>query len=242
MRHSLNHALLLCALGAGSLFGDIPALADHPTIQPLAPGIVVETLPVRLPNINNLRFRADGRLSALGYNGKVYLLHDTDGDGLEDAAELYWDRPTLRVPVGMAWSEKGLYISSQGKVSLLRDTTGDGRADLEEIVSEGWPGTDVRSGGVDATSVTLDEQGNVYFALICANYSNPYRLNNGVPKYDRGDLRGTILRLSPDHSQREVVSTGMRVPYTLAFNRHGDLFCTDQEGETWLPAATHWTS
>ncbi|MBA3312720.1 MAG: hypothetical protein M3552_04540 [Planctomycetota bacterium] len=38
------------------------------------PGIVVEELPLRLPNINNLRFRNDGRLTALGYNGQVYLL------------------------------------------------------------------------------------------------------------------------------------------------------------------------
>src|SRR5207244_6755962 len=30
-------------------------------------------------------------------------------------------------------------------------------------------------------------------------------------------------------------ATGIRVPYTLAFNRNNDLFVTDQEGETWMP-------
>ncbi len=204
-------------------------------IVPLVPGVVVEELPVRLTNVNNLRFTPDDRLSALTYNGRVYLLEDADGDGLEDTAQPYWDQPTIRVPVGMAWSGRNLYVSSHGKLSLLHDADGDSRAEREEIVSQGWPPTDVASGGVDATAVTLDGAGNVYFGLMCADYSNPYRVHEGRSAYDRNSLRGTILKLSPDHSRREVVCTGIRVPYALAFNRLGDLFVTDQEGETWLP-------
>src|SRR5690606_3567380 len=30
-------------------------------------------------------------------------------------------------------------------------------------------------------------------------------------------------------------ATGLRFSVGLAFNRHGDLFCSDQEGATWLP-------
>src|SRR5438046_8319991 len=76
----------------------------------------------------------------------------------------------------MAWSTAGLYISSHGKVSLLRDTDGDGKADTEEIIASGWPATDVGSGGVDATAVTLDKDGNIYFGVLVADYSNAYRL------------------------------------------------------------------
>src|SRR5262249_3646694 len=89
-----------------------------PVITPLVPGLIVEELPVQLTNINNLRFSPRGQLTALGYNGKVYLLSDTNGDGLEDSVKVFWDRPTIRVPVGMAWSNRGLYVSSHGKVSL----------------------------------------------------------------------------------------------------------------------------
>lgn len=92
----------------------------------LVPGFTVRELPVKLPNANNLRFAPDGRLAALGYDGRVWLLRDSDRDGLEDTAELFWDQPTLSVPVGMAWSTGGLYVSSHSKVSLLRDT--DSRA------------------------------------------------------------------------------------------------------------------
>lgn len=232
----------------------------------LVPGFTVEEVPVRLRNINNLRFAPDGRLTALGYDGTIWLLRDTDGDGLEDAAEPFWDRPTLRVPVGMAWSTHGLYVSSHGKVSLLRDTDGDGRADAEEVIARGWPPTDVASGGVDATAVTLDPAGNVYFGLLVADYSNAYRLRprkdltpaerewlarkapaahpssaspsdaeEWVCLYDLDSPRGTIQKWDPRTGRRQTVATGIRVPFALAFNRAGDLFNTDQEGETWMP-------
>lgn len=201
----------------------------------LVPGCVVRELPVQLSNVNSIRFGPDGRLYTLGYDGRIHALSDTNGDGLEDEARPYWDKPTLRVPVGMAWGAEGLYVSSQGKVSLLRDTNSDGRADVEQVLASGWPKTDVASGGVDATSVTLDAQGKVYFGLLCADFSNAYRIRNGQSHYDLRSDRGTIQQMNADGSGRTILCTGIRVPYALAFNRAGDLFLTDQEGETWLP-------
>ncbi len=230
----------------------------------LVPGFTVQELPVKLSNQNNLRFAPDGTLTSLGYDGKVWRLRDTNGDGLEDTAEPFWDQPTLSVPLGMAWSTRGLYVSSKGKVSLLRDTNGDSRADTEEVIACGWPATDVGSGGVDATAVTLDKDGNVFFGLLVADYSNAYRLrkrsdlkpvevewlkqngrwkepagpeaaNDEFSLYDLNSKRGTIQKFDPRTKRLETVATGLRVPVALAFNREGDLFNTDQEGETWMP-------
>jgi putative heme-binding domain-containing protein len=209
--------------------------ASQPHVSMLVPGFTVRELPVRLSNVNNLRFTPDGKLTALGYDGRIHILRDTDGDGLEDEATVFWDKPTLSVPVGMAWSREGLYVSSHGKVSRLRDADGDGKADEEEIVANEWPPTDVASGGVDATAVTLDPDGNVYFGLLTADYSNPYRVTDGTAHYDLQGRRGTIQKWSRSTRALETLATGIRVPYTLAFNRHGDLFVTDQEGETWCP-------
>src|ERR1044071_2798114 len=85
--------------------------ADSPPVHMLVPGFTVRELPLHLSNVNNIRFAPDGRLTALGYDGRIWLLRDSDGDGLEDSAELYWDQPTISVPVGMAWSTAGLYVS-----------------------------------------------------------------------------------------------------------------------------------
>jgi len=208
---------------------------EPPIVRMLVPGFRVRELPVRLLNVNNLRFAPDDRLTALTYDGEVHLLSDSDGDGLEESDCLFFSEPRLTVPVGMQWAPEGLYVSSHGKVSLLRDVDGDFRADQEEIIACGWPPTEVGTNGVDATAVTRDLEGNIYFGLLVADYSNAYQLREGVAHYDLKSPRGTIQRWSPKTRNLETLATGIRVPYTLAFNRLGDLFVTDQEGETWMP-------
>ncbi len=236
------------------------AAAAPAEVHMLIPGFTVEEVPVKLPNLNNLRFAPDGSLTALGYNGNVWKLRDTNTDGMEDTAEIWWDQAPLTVPVGMCWSTSGLFVSSSGKVSLLKDTNGDGIADTEEIVANQWPGKDVASGNVDATGVTMDAVGNLYFGLLTANYSNAYRLkkvadltdeernwlkanDRSIPSnpgeqvslYDVNGMRGSVQKWDATTRRLETIATGVRVPYTFAFNKAGDLFMTDQEGETWMP-------
>ncbi|MEW6158321.1 MAG: ThuA domain-containing protein, partial [Verrucomicrobiota bacterium] len=215
----------------------IKALPPVPPMRVLAPGFDIAELPVKLSNINYLEYAPDGRLFALGYDGRVHVLRDTDGDGLEDRALSYWTTPPIQAPVSMAVRPEGVYVTANKKVSLLRDRNGDGVADEEETVVSGWPESDHpnHGGGVDCMAITFDRDGAMYFGVSTANYPNAYRLRDGRAHYDITSERGTILKLSPDRKRREIVCTGIRYPYTLAFNRHGDLFCTDQEGETWMP-------
>jgi putative heme-binding domain-containing protein len=199
----------------------------------LVPGFVARELPIRLPAINALAYADDGRLFAVGYDGRIHVLTDTDGDGLEDQATIFWDNPPLKTPTAAVWRSEGLYVVSNGKVSLFRGA--DGKV-VEEVVATGWVKDDgVTGGGVDALGLAFDRQGNLFFGLGCADYTNAYRLRDGKTHYDLASERGTIQKVSPDRQRRETICTGIRFPFGLAFNRHGDLFCTDQEGATWLP-------
>ncbi len=75
---------------------------DPPPVQVFAPGFTVRQLPLDLTNINNVQYRVDGTLVVQAYDGKIWLLRDTDQDGLEDKAELFWNNPSgLRSPIGM---------------------------------------------------------------------------------------------------------------------------------------------
>ena len=215
------------------------SVVNPPPVQMLIPGFVARELPVDLTNINNIKYRADGKLVALSYSGDINLLSDADGDGLEEKVDRFWtNNGSLVAPIGMALSPKGsrygdgVFVASKGKVSLIVDSDGDGQADKEIIVAQGWKEL---PHGVDALGVALDQAGNVYFGLGTPDFTNAYEIDgSGRANYNLKNDHGTIQRVSPDFRNREIIATGIRFPVALRFNRHGDLFATDQEGATWL--------
>ncbi|MEZ6135031.1 MAG: hypothetical protein R3C53_09000 [Pirellulaceae bacterium] len=231
-------------LSSSRVFGQTPTengLSEQlPAVQMLVPGFDVYELPIELTNVNNVRYRSDGKLFTLGYNGDIHLLSDTDGDGLEDEAKLFWkNEGSLRGPIGMLVTPQdyphgqGIITPSKGKLSLIVDKDGDDVADEERVVASGWKEIPQN---VDATGIAMDAEGYLYFGLGTANYANAYLVNaEGHAEYDLSSDRGTVQRLSPDFKSRETLCTGIRFPIAFAFNHHGDLFCAEQEGATWLP-------
>lgn len=212
-------------------------MGNPPPVQMLVPGFVVRELPVQLTNVNNLSYGPDGRLYAYAYDGNVYRLEDTDGDGLEDKASPFFknDNSEIVGSVGMAWGPDGnLYLASRERVVRLRDK-GDGTAALETFAS-GWmapdnPGTRY----LDVYGVAFDRAGNFYFGLGISDIRDAYRLDPATKrsKYTRTWDRGTIQKITPD-GRREIFATGVRYTVSIGFNPADDLFATDQEGATWL--------
>jgi putative heme-binding domain-containing protein len=231
----------LNAFAGGSTGHSLQVVNDPPTVQMLAPGFTVYELPARLTNLTSIRYRHDGKLVALGYDGRLHLITDSDGDGLEDKSSVFWDKSSLRGPIGMVLLPKddprgdGAFVASKGKVSLILDKDRDGIGDEEVIVATGWKENFTN---VDATGLAVHPtDGSIYFCLGVENFANAYLVDasSGKSAFKLSSDRSTIQRVSADFSKRETVATGVRFACALAFNRHGDLFATEQEGATWLP-------
>ena len=214
---------------------------DPPHVQVFAPGFTVRQLPVDLTNINNVQYRPDGTLVAQAYDGKIWLLRDTDHDGVEDKAELFWDNPSgLRSPIGMDLTPpgyklgNGAFVVGKTHCALVVDTDGDDRADKEIEIVGGWKESFHQ---VDGLGVAYDRHdGSVYYGRGTANFADPLLHDkDGKAQYRLTDEWGTIIHVSPDFKSHEVFATGIRFPVALRFNAHGDLFATDQEGATWVP-------
>lgn len=241
-------------LGGGANSEVLATVTDPPPVQMLVPGFSVFELPVELTNINNLRYRSDGKLFALGYNGDVWLLSDHDVDGIEETAAKFFDsKGRLRGPIGMAviptghallkskeGKTRGIVVPSKGKVSALLDHDGDDIADEERIIASGWKEI---TQNVDAIGAAIGPDGSIYFGLGTAQYDNAYLIDkDGKAHYDIHSDRGTIQRILPDLSGRETICTGVRFTIGMATNgvisghdAQADLFVSDQEGATWLP-------
>lgn len=253
--------LLLC-VGALAAFSDEPAprapappnsgaaqpkqlavVKDGPVVQMLVPGFTVHDLPVTLSNINNIAYAPDGRLFAAGYDGRLHLLQDTDGDGLEDSVKTFHDRKSDDYPLGIAFHDGALYVCRRHHVYRHRDTDGDGVPDVVESAATGWKDDQIDKDPLyqhrrvdDALGLAVAADGTMYVSLGAANYGNAYLLDKeGKAHVDLTRRRGVVLKISADGKKQEIVATGVRFIVSMAFNRHGDLFATDQEGATWLP-------
>ena len=229
------------ALGLPEIAAPFRLLEPVVPCQVLVPGFEARWLPLDLPNLNNLMYRPDGKLIALGYNGMAWLLEDTDNDGLEDKATVWFDNPkgSVRSPIGMDLLPRGhplgegLVVACKGKLVLLSDPDGKGKA-TERVLAQGWVELPLN---VDALGVAVDPaDGAIYFGLGCADFSNGHQVGkDGKAAYQLQSERGTIVKLSPDASKREVVCTGIRFPVALRMGPGNELFCSEQEGATWLP-------
>lgn len=218
----------------------------------LMPGFIVRELPVQLTSLNNIEYAPDGRLFAGGYDGRFHLLRDTDGDGLEDKVDTFEPQDGPNYPLGMVVRDGDPCVVLTDEIVRYRDTNGDGIPDKRETIAKGFDDPELVAAKylshrrVDSSmALACGPDGAWYVTMGDAGYNNPYwhdgfrkgpgePKQEGQPRYSTTQRRGCLLRITPD-GKVEQLNSGLRYIMSLQFNKHGDLFASEQEGATWCP-------
>jgi glucose/arabinose dehydrogenase len=98
---------------------------------------------------------------------------------------------------------------------VVRDTDNDGKGDRIQDIVTGLPSVIYPWHGNNG--IAFGPDGRLYFAVGSTA--------NAAPETYR--WAASVLSVNPDGSDLRVFATGVRNPYDLAFNAHGDLFATD---------------
>lgn len=178
---------------------------------------------VKIANPIQLQSGPDGELFAANQTGEVYILKDTDNDGVEDSAVLYCDinEFNLNSPAGFTHKGDTVFIGTRQEIRAYLDTNKDGRADTSWTFFNQIPQSEHPYEWTSGLSFGPD--GWLYVALTTDSW-------NAAPSLDPNSYRGSIIKISPDGKKSERMATGIRSVPSMQFNEYGDLLFIDNEG------------
>jgi glucose/arabinose dehydrogenase len=218
-------------LSSVSFTGRARAQIRQPTVAPgfemnlfADPTTVPEFATSAYAGPTSMAFDSRGRLFVGSLSGKIFILLDRNDDGRMDEVKTF--ATGVPQPLGLEFRSNGdLYATSNvvngvGRIVRLRDLDGDDRADEQTIIVDNLPS----QGEHQTDRLKFGPDGMLYFGQGSAT-------DNGTPKSSRpadGPLSATILRIDVDNPTINVVATGLRNPFGMAFHPdNGALFATD---------------
>jgi putative heme-binding domain-containing protein len=153
------------------------------------------------------------------WDGDVWLVTGLD----QPSRGLTWQRIAsgLFQPLGLKIVDGQIYVGCRDQIVRLHDLNGDGETDFYENFNSDHQVTEHFH--EFAMGMQTDARGNFYYAKA-ARHGLPAL----VPQH------GTLLRVSKDGAQTDILATGFRAPNGVCVGADGTFFLSDQEG-FWTP-------
>ncbi len=225
-----NPAISEPALDLASLTHGGPArwplvLETEPTTGPDDGPFAVDVLtpPDSNPWLAQLRFTGldflpDGKMAVSTWDGDVWLV-----ESVLETKKLRWQRIAtgLFQPLGLKVVNGKIHLTCRDQLVVLHDLNGDREIDYYECLNNDHQVTEHFH--EFALGLQTDADDNFYYAK-----SGRHALKAIVPHH------GTLLRVSKDGTQTEILATGFRAANGVCLNPDGSFVVTDQEG-FWNP-------
>lgn len=141
---------------------------------------------------------------ALPLLGEVWRLRDSDADGLPDAPQVV--AQALDTPNALVFHNGALYIAGGPELYRL-----DHQNDALTVLADDLP----VPLGAPITGILIASDERLYMGIPAA-----------CPTCDPQPQQGSVLRMTLDGNEREVIATGLRYPAALA-EHDGQLYVTD---------------
>lgn len=127
---------------------------------------------------------------------------------------------------GVLFFENSVYATCAPDLWLLRDTHGAGMADEIRSLSHGYA-VHLSYSGHNMHGLTVGPDGKIYFTIgdKALNVTTPDGRHLEYP------FCGSCLRCNPDGSDLEVFAYGLRNTFEIAFDKFGNLFGVDNDGD-----------
>ncbi|MCH2206375.1 MAG: c-type cytochrome [Lentisphaerales bacterium] len=158
----------------------------------------------------------------------AYVIVDKDGDG---KGESYQKIDSYHTEVtGIAGDILALgnrvFVAAEPSIYMYTDIDGDDKYETSEEVVTGFS-VHVGQGGHNMSGLALGPDGRIYWAVADKGFSV---VTKEGKKYHRPNSGG-VFRCELDGSDVELFATGVRNAQELAFDKYGNLFSMDNDGD-----------
>jgi hypothetical protein len=174
-------------------------------------------------------FLSDGRAVVASMSGDIWIVNGIQ----ENLSTLNWQRfaTGLNQPLGLVVVDDVIYVNGRDQITRLHDRKGDDYADeYENFNNQIMAGTNYHEFNLN---LEVDSRGNFIWGK-----STPWPPGNPQDLTAANRLHphhGTILRVSPEGTDFEVIATGTRNPNGLSIGPNDEIYYADNEGN-WVPA------
>lgn len=164
--------------------------------------------------VGGLAFDDKGSLGATTRRGELWVINNPESN----RASFKRYAQGLHEPLGLAYKDGSYYLSQRGELTKITDTDGDGRGDVFDNIYN-W---DLEGNYHEyAYGPEFLPNGNMLITLNLAWIGRGASLSK---------WSGWMLDISPE-GEMTPIATGMRSPAGFGFNKNGDVFYTENQGD-----------